>query len=78
MLHLHAYVTIKLQEKWNTYCSVDGSLRPHGEDKGHGASVIIQRMFNKLLNLVCSAHPFKFVSSTDIFLNNTHICKQVI
>jgi len=64
MLHLHAYVTIKLQKKWNTYCSVDGSLRAHGEDRGHGASVIVQRMFNKLLNLVCSAIPFKFVSST--------------
>jgi hypothetical protein len=63
-LHLHAYVTIKLQEKWNTYCSVDGSLRAHGEDRGDGAFVILQRMFNKLLNLVCSALPCKFLSST--------------
>jgi len=48
-LHLHACVTRKLQEKWNTYCSVDGSLRAHGEDRGHGASVIIQRTFSKLV-----------------------------
>ena len=48
------------------YCSVDGSLEAHGEDRGHEASVIIQRMFNKMLNLLCSALPFKFVSSTSI------------
>jgi len=30
-------MTRKLQEKWNTYCSVDGTLRAHGEDRDHGA-----------------------------------------
>jgi hypothetical protein len=82
MLHLDAHVTIKLQKKkkkWNTYFSVDGSLRAHGEDRGHGASVIIQRMFNKTAKpslqytsfQVCFLH-------FDFFLNNTHVCKQVI